>query len=459
MTSLADLRRRATAPVDIASLAAFRVLFGLLMFGSIARFAFNGWIDVQYVRPTFFFKYWGFAWVPVPPAPWIYIEFGALALLALAVAAGLFYRIAIGLFLLGFLHIQLMDVTNYLNHYYLVVLLLVVLAVLPANAALSLDAWRKPELRRDTVPAFVPGLLRFQVGIVYFFAALAKLQPDWLLHGQPLGLWLRSRTDLPVLGLLFAQPWAPLAMSWAGFLFDLTVVGWMLGRRTRPYAYAVILVFHGVTHALFDIGMFPFIMPVATTVFFDHAWPRRLLSRWLPAEGGEAPRVASLPNWAPTVAAVWCALHLLMPLRTFAYGTDVLWAEEGMRFSWRVMVREKSGAVTFHVRSRETGRLWQVNPSRYLNPRQVREMATQPDLIWQLARHIAAEFESRHGPVEVRAETMVSLNGRAPAPLVDPTIDLSRVDDGLGKKSWILPHPGGAPAPSGLVVAKSGNAR
>ncbi len=452
MTSFAELRRRASAPVDIASLAAFRVLFGLLMFVSVARFAWNGWIEVQYVAPKFFFKYWGFSWVPVPKVPWLHLEFALLGGLALCVAAGLLYRLAIALFLLGFLHVQLMDVTNYLNHYYLVVLLLGLLAVLPAGAAFSIDAWRKPETARNSVPAWMLWLVRFQVGIVYLFAAVAKMGPDWLVHGQPLGLWLKSRTDLPLLGALFAQPWAPLAMSWAGFLFDLTVVGWLLWPRTRPWIYAVILAFHAMTHALFDIGMFPFIMPVATTIFFAPDWPRRLLGRWMPTRMTMEPAV-QIRAWAPRLALVWCALHLVMPLRTFAYGTDVLWAEEGMRFSWRVMVREKSGAVTYHVKSHMTGREWQVSPSRYLTPRQAREMSTQPDLIWQLAQRIAGDFEATHGPVSVTAETWVSLNGRAPAPLIDPSVDLTQVDDGLGPKPWILPRPSGAPSPSGLTLA------
>jgi vitamin K-dependent gamma-carboxylase len=245
-------------------------------------------------------------------------------------------------------------------------------------------------------------------------------------------------------------PATALVMSWAGFLFDASVVFFLLRRRTRPFAYAVILGFHAVTHLLFDIGMFPLIMPVATTIFFAHDWPRRLLRR-APA-AAEPIREASAPRWAPRLALAWCALHLLVPLRTFAYGTDVLWAEEGMRFSWRVMVREKSGSVTYHVRARETGREFEVDPLRWLTPRQVREMSTQPDLIWQFAQHLARQLAPRHGPVEVRAETWVSLNGRPPAPLVDPSVDLTRVADGLAPKPWILARPDAAPALGGLVL-------
>src|SRR5262249_14954286 len=119
----------------------------------------------------------------------------------------------------------------------------------------------------------------FQIGLVYTCAGLAKAQPDWLLHAQPLRIWLNARTELPVLGQLFAQPWAAPAMSWAGFLFDATIAGWLLLRRTRPWAFCAVIAFHVLTRTLFPIGMFPVIMVLGALVFFEPDWPRVLLAR------------------------------------------------------------------------------------------------------------------------------------------------------------------------------------
>ena len=69
-------------------------------------------------------------------------------------------------------------------------------------------------------------------------------------------------------------------------------------------------------------------------------------------------------------------------------------------------------------------------------------MATQPDLIWQLARHIGAQFRQKgFDDVEVRADAWVSLNGRPAARLIDPSVDLLQVNDDLRAKSWIFPAP------------------
>ena len=125
------------------------------------------------------------------------------------------------------------------------------------------------------MPAWCIYLLRFQVAVVYVNAGLAKATADWLLHAQPLNIWLSARTDLPVVGPYLDLPAVAYAAAWAGFLFDTTIAFFLLWRRTRPFAYVVVLAFHVATHLLFPrIGMFPVIMVVAALVFFDPSWPR-----------------------------------------------------------------------------------------------------------------------------------------------------------------------------------------
>lgn len=408
--------------VDIASLAAFRIVFGAVMFLGIVRFLASGWIETMYGEPSFFFKYPGFEWVEPWPVWGMYLHYGVLAALALAIAAGAWHRIVTPLFVLGFAYTQLIDVTNYLNHHYLVVLLGGLLCVLPAHRAWSVDAWRRPELRAATVPAWMIWLLRFQVGVVYVFAGLAKAQPDWLLHAQPLNGWLAARTDTPWIGPWLDERWVAYAASWAGFLFDTTIVLWLSWRRTRLAAFAVLIGFHAVTGYFFNIGMFPLIMTTSALIFFSPSWPRRFVKTAAPIDG---PVAAPSPRWLPVVA-IYVAIQVLVPLRHHAMPGDVLWNEHGMRFAWHVMVREKHGAVTFVVELRD-GRRLEVPPGHYLTPRQEREMAGQPDLIEQLARRIAADMRAAgHGDVAVHAETSVSLNGRPPIPLIDPGADLTR---------------------------------
>lgn len=445
---LAACGARMRRPVDASSVAVFRMLFGLVLLGGMARFVAEGWVEVLYVEPQWFFKYWGFSWVAVWPRWGMYVHYALLAALALALTLGYRTRLAAALFFAGFTYVELMDVTNYLNHYYLVSLVALLMVVLPVDRVWSLDARRRPATASPVIPAWALYALRLQIGLVYVNAGLAKLGSDWLLHAQPLGIWLAARTETPLIGPWLGTEWAPYLLSWAAFLYDCTIVFWLSWRRTRLPAFVLVLCFHFLTHVFFDIGIFPFLMTACATIFFEPDWPRR----WLRLGRVESPRAApdrlppALGPIATRVAlaagAVFFAVQTLVPLRHYLYPGDVLWNEHGMRWAWKVMVREKNGSITYHVRDRGTGRAWQVSPTEYLTWRQAHEMAGQPDLILQLGHRVAADFRERgvHDP-EVRVEAWVSLNGRRAALMIDPAVDLTTVSDGLAAADWILPAP------------------
>ncbi len=454
------LQRKLLEPRDAASLAAFRFLFGAILSVSAVRFLWNGWVERFYVRPTFFFKYWGFEWVQVLPEPWMTVAYVAMAVLAAFVAIGFLYRISIVALFVVFTYVELIDVTNYLNHYYLVSLLAFLMCFLPLHRAYSVDAWLRPDRLVPVVPAWMLYLMRFQIGVVYFYAGIAKLQPDWLLHAQPLGIWLAARTETPLIGALLTWPAMPYVMSWAGFLNDTLVVPFLLWRKSRPYAFTTVAFFHFCTHLLFVIGIFPFLMVSSATLFFDADWPRKLAARLrgttrTPSASAAAVRAREgLPagRWSTFVAtmvAAYCVIQVATPLRAYLYPGDVLWHEQGMRYSWRVMVREKNGSIRYRVRWRGAEREVQVPPSQYLTSHQEREMSGQPDMIQQLARRIAHDFEARgHEEVEVRVDALVSLNGRRAAPLIDPDVDLAHEPDTVAVIPWIAPSPPGEPLPA-----------
>lgn len=438
--------------MDLSLLVLFRVLFGLLMAVSALRFMLNGWVERFFGERTFFFKYWGFEWVEPGSVQSMYLVYSALVLLGLMISVGLYYRLACAAFFLLFSYAELTDVTNYLNHYYLVSLLSLLLCFMPLNGKWSLDVWRKPSLSRASVPAWMLYVLRFQVGVVYFNAALAKLGSDWLLHGQPLGLWLSAHSDLPVIGPYLLLPSVAVFASWAGFLHDLFVVPLLLIRRTRPYAYAALLFFHLTTSTWFNIGIFPFLMPMGAMLFFEP----RSFSRLGCRISSNPPRARSaLTRVGTWLLAAYCVLQVVLPLRTHLYGGNVLWHEQGMRYSWRVMLRDKHGSIRYRVQLAD-GREVLVPPRRYLTMEQEREMSGQPDLILQLGKHVARDFKARgFGDVSVFVDAQVSLNGRKPVAMIDPNVDLSRLDDGLSRAPWILPSPVTPPfelAPRGQVA-------
>src|SRR5688572_32950335 len=156
MVSLSALsarwRSKLLAPVDGASLAAFRVMFGLLLAWEVVRYFHYGWIERYYLQPTFFFTYPLFDFLAPWPGWGMYAHFAVLGLLALCIALGLFYRAAAALFWLAFTYVFLLDKTNYLNHFYLISLLSFLLILVPAHQVASLDRLRRFRSAPETVP-------------------------------------------------------------------------------------------------------------------------------------------------------------------------------------------------------------------------------------------------------------------------------------------------------------------
>ena len=425
-------------PVDAASGAVFRIVFGTLMLIATLRFFAHGWISEYYEMPSHFFSYYGFDWVKPWPAPGMYLHFGAMAVLALMVAVGLYYRVAVVLFGLLFGYAHLIDQTNYLNHYYLVICLCGLMAFLPLHATWSLDARRDPKVRSSTIPAWVVWALRAQIGLVYVFGGIAKLKYSWVVDAMPLKIWLPANTDVPIIGPWLGQEWTAYAFSWAGLAFDLSIVPLLLWPRSRRYAYCFVVAFHLMTAKLFTLGMFPWIMMASSLIFLPPSWPRWFVASRI-AE--DAPRIARRPRLILAALGVYFAFHVAMPFRHLLYPGEVCWSEQGFRFSWNVMVMEKTGSVAFRVVEPSTGRAWDVVPTTYLTRYQTKMMSTQPDHILQLA-HIIADDYRRRGVLDpvVRVDAFASLNGKPRQRLIDPTVDLARETDRLAPQAWILPR-------------------
>ena len=434
------LRDRFSAPVDIASLAAFRMLFGLVMAASVARFMAKGWVDAFFVEPSAHFPYPGLAFVRPWPSALMHAHFACLFVLALGIAFGCCYRLCALGFLLGFTYVELIDQSLYLNHYYLVSLLAALLAVLPAGCAFSLDAWRRPERAVSTIPAWALTALRFQVGVVYVFAGVAKLNRDWLLEAQPLRIWLSARGDVPLVGPWLATREVALFASWFGAAFDLGIVWLLLVRRTRSLAVLLVLVFHAATGLLFPIGIFPWLMSVAATVLLSPSWPRQALERlrsFWPASSrtGLAPDLWRAPAWLAPALAFHCLMQALLPLRQHFAAMKSAWTLDGFNFAWNVMVAEKAGAVSFRATERGSGETERVEPELVLLPFQVHAMAQDPELVRAGALLVAERLRRQGRDVAVYADAVASLNGRPARLLVDPAVDLTRPLPA----TWILP--------------------
>jgi hypothetical protein len=332
------------------------------------------------------------------------------------------------------------------------ILLAGVLAIVPANRLVSVDAAWKMSRRvgtgdtpvpPNTAPTWALWLVRFHVALPYVFGGIAKLDGDWL-SGVPLQQMLALRSGLPIVGPLLGGEGVALTIALSGLVFDLSIVPLLLWRPTRPAAYVLCVLFHLTNAVLFSIHIFPWFMIFASTIFFEPDWPRRVL-------GGQS---LALPPAVPVswqslsrrarvgfvLLAGYCVFHLAWPLRHHLYSPNVNWTERGHYFSWRMMLRQKVAGVRYYLTDSEEGKTWHPDLRPYINAEQAGKFTKDPEMILELAHFLAAEYRREKGrPLVVRALVLTSLNGRKPQLFIDPNVDLAKQPRGFYQRDWLKP--------------------
>jgi hypothetical protein len=457
MSNTISITSRINKQVHIAPLVVFRIVFGLMMFGAVLRFWSNGWIKSLYIDPDFYFPYFGFEWIKPFGDQGMYYVFAFMGLSALMIAFGLFFRFFAFIFFLLFTYVELIDKTPYLNHYYFICIVSFLLFLLPAHKYFSLDV--KFRLVKETthVPMWVPGTIKLQLGLVYFFAGIAKIESDWLIEAMPLKIWLPARADMPILGNVLSMEWTAYLFSWIGLLFDLCIPFILLSNKFRIYGYLVVVVFHVLTWMLFNIGMFPFVMIGSTLIFFSEGFHLNVINFMKrvfrkPLKTSESNFLSENSIYYKSVKKfliVYFICQALIPFRYVLYPGNLFWTEQGFRFSWRVMLMEKTGTCTFYVCDKSRSESIEINNRDYLTAFQEKMMSTQPDMILQFAHYLRDLY--RQKPITVKGQTFefkspkvyvdsyVALNGRGSKRFIDPEVDLAKEEQSLKNKTWILP--------------------
>jgi vitamin K-dependent gamma-carboxylase len=437
--------RELLKPIGIYPLVYFRILFGLLMFCEGVGAVLINWVQEHYVEPTYHFGYIGLDWIkPLPGNGMVYLYL-LMALLGLLIMVGWRYKLSSFLFFLLFGYSFFCEKTHYLNHHYLIFLISGLMVLLPAHRKLSLDVERRPELESEVAPQWTLWLFRIQLLLVYFYAGVAKVQPDWL-AGKSMSIWMAGKTHFYVIGPYLNTPAMIWLVVWGGIVFDFLIGFALLWPRTRLYAFWVAFVFHIFNSAVFHVGVFPYFMIAANVLFFS---PEQI-ARWFFRKNISPEILQQMPlkqpQWQLRLGVQFFILYLgwqlLFPLRHFFIPGDVNWTEEGHRFSWRMMLRTKRGYIHYNVVDAATQRSEYVNPSTYLVREQLRELPKHPDMIWQFAQVLKEEYK-RQGMEEpqVYAISRLSLNGYPHHPIVDPTVDLAAIPYTWGAKSWVTPRP------------------
>jgi hypothetical protein len=286
--------------------------------------------------------------------------------------------------------------------------------------------------------------------IVYLYAGLAKLNPEWLLQGMPLKIWLPTKDYLPMIGFLFRYDWMIYLFAWGGALYDLLVPFLLLNRKTRGLGFMMVVIFHLLTAILFPIGMFPYLMIFSALIFFNYQFHQKIidgLHQILRIKYHKTYQIQNaffqhsmINKLKIGFLALFFLIQIGLPFRHMLYPGNLFWTEEGYRWSWRVMLMEKAGNAQFKIVDNASGSWFYVNNEDFLTSFQEKQMATQPDFILQYAHFLNAHFSKQDArDFSIFVDCFVALNGRKSTRFIDPEFDLTKGYESFAHKSWILP--------------------
>ena len=208
--------------IDNSALIIFRVFFGLLItlesFGAIL----TGWVKQTLIEPNFTFSFIGFEWLQPLPGQWMYLYFAVMGMFGFGVMLGYKYRASIIGFTVLWAGVYFMQKSSYNNHYYLLVLLNLFMCIMPANRYFSFDVKQNASLLKHSMPQWCSLIIIVQMTIVYTYAAIAKIYPDWL-DTTFMEILMRGKKGYYIIGDFLQQKWLHYVLAYGGIVFDLIV--------------------------------------------------------------------------------------------------------------------------------------------------------------------------------------------------------------------------------------------
>ena len=430
------MRSQLYKPIDNAPLIIFRIFFGLLLalesFGAVA----TGWVKRVFIDPEFTFSHIGLEWLQPLPGNGMYFYYIVMGILGISILLGYKYRISILAFTLLWSGVYFMQKSAYNNHYYLLILISLIMLFLPAHKYASLDAKKNPEIKSLSMPQWCSWVMIGQIAIMYFFAAVAKFYPDWLDGTFPRLLF--SHSPFESLKPLLDHHNFHLFIAYSGIAFDLLIIPLFLYQKTRTIAFVSALFFHLFNAIFLQIGIFPFFALTFIVFCYPPDFIRNVFFKKKPqfefAEVSYRSKPLLLWFFIP-----YFIIQLILPVRHWFIPNDVLWTEDGHRLSWRMMLRSRNAITHFRIIDKETNKLIEYNYKKRLTQKQQNFVAANPDGIWQMAQIIKKEFEEKGIKVAIYVDSQVSINNNPFQTFIDPQVDFATAKwNYFGHDAWVL---------------------
>ncbi|KZS07639.1 Gamma-glutamyl carboxylase [Daphnia magna] len=434
---------------DPSNLAVTRILFGFLMAVDI-HFE-RGFAEVDH-------RFGGFTQCHFPlfdfvkplTFQWMCLVYLLMWLGACGIMVGYNFKLSCLSFVIPYWYILILDKTSWNNHSYLYGLLSILLLFSSANHYCSIDAWINPDIRNKPVLNWNYLLVKFQIFLLYFYAGVKKMDPEWL-GGYSMKNLGSHWVFTPFKIFLTEETIEYYMVHIGGFVLDLTVGVWLLWPKSRPLALFFATSFHMMNAQLFTIGMFPYVCLATLPVFCDDDWPKRwiakcrgLLRRCLP----DATKIATTTTrenggkysaFKITLMGLYVVTQLVLPWSHSVTQGYNNWTNGLYGYSWDMMVHAwETMHVVVTVKDKTTGRLNYLDTEVFVRND---KWVGHADMVYQYAHCVKDRLEAVNmTDVAIYVDVWRSLNGRFQQRLIDPRVNLLEAEwSPFRPTPWLMP--------------------
>lgn len=396
--------------------------------------------EFRYFNTVFHFRYPGFEFIPVVNDQVLMVVFATGVLASVFFFLGCYFKLASRVLFLIYLYVFLIDQAYFNNHYYLYLLINLFFLVVPANQHFSLDKKLK-KVGNVKGQRWMLLLFQLQICIVYFYGGVSKLlNPEWLsgLAAKTLYTNISNRLEWGLhddeLAIVVN------VVTFGGLFFDLLVpFGLMSNRKLVKLVAIVFVVFFHISNAItLQIGTFPFAMIATIGLFISPVKdvPQRELIEPVSLQGNSLVIVLLFVHFI---------FQLLFPLRHLLVRGNVFWTAECKMWSWHMMSGGSDIAAKFFLVERDENdeelQWHELNPAKFLNKTQRRNLGKYPAQVPQFARFLKKEGElAGMTNVSVFADILVSRNDKPYRYVISPNQELAGLKPHFSLKhnDWIL---------------------
>lgn len=326
---------------------------------------------------------------------------------------GKYIRTGALLFLIGFGYIFLIDMSFYNNHYYLWCLFAFLFIVTDSHFSYTLKELFTGVKRKENSSLLAVQSFKILVSIVYFYAAIAKMNADWF-QGYPLIIWMENKGfSNPILLGKF--------LSYGGLFFDLLVPVFLWFFPRKWWLIIIYFTFHISNYFLFNIGIFPFMMIACLLLFWNVNNDFSIFKNNLTAS--VALKIKT------SIVILFIIFNLIFPLRFLLVEGNVAWHKQGYFFSWRMMLNHyETYNVDFLVKLPNQNQSYLVNFEELVTFRQFVKFNNDPYSIWYIAQVLKKDALKKYNEpnAEVYYNAEIVLNNHEKKHLVKQKEDLTK---------------------------------